>query len=276
MKNVQILAIDFQNDFCNPKGSLFVKGADDDCKRAAAFIKQHAHLITDIHATLDSHHQIDIAHPLFWIDMSTMQPPTPYTLITHQDLLDGKFRTRIPAFMNPTPNFIGALEYTKSLENNGRYSLCIWPVHCDIGSWGYGFQQDFYDAIVEWENKEFGLVNKVCKGSNWTTEHYSIFQADVPDPNDIEGTGLNMGLINCISGSDETILMGEALDYCVANSVRDLVNNLSDSDIAKLVFFMDCSSPVNAPGQEHLAPTFISDMKTKGVRFMNSTDYIFS
>lgn len=274
MKNVQILCVDFQNDFCDPKGSLFVPGADEDCKRAASFIKQYSHLISDIHATLDSHHQIDIAHPLFWLDMSTMQAVAPFTIISHQDLLNGKYRTRIPAFMNSTSNFIGALEYTKQLEQNGRYPLCVWPVHCDIGSWGYGFQKDFYDALVEWENKEFGLVNKVCKGSNWTTEHYSIFQADVPDPNDIEGTGLNIGLINTINSADEIIVFGVAGSHCVANSLLDFISNLSDEDIKKIVFFEDCVSSV--PGFEYLYEDMKSKAILKGVRFMKSTDYIFS
>ena len=274
MKNVQIVAIDFQNDFCDPKGSLFVSGADEDCKRAAAFIKQHAHLISDIHATLDSHHQIDIAHPLFWLDMSTMKSVAPFTIISHQSLLDGKYRTRIPGFMNSTPNFIGALEYTKQLEQNGRYALGIWPVHCDIGSWGYGFQQDFYEALVEWENKEFGLVNKVCKGSNWTTEHYSIFQADVMDPNDAEGTGLNIGLINTISTADEVIIFGVAASHCVKYSIIDFMNNLDINDLKKVVLFSDCMSPV--PTYEYEKDNLINEALSRGCRVCKTTEYIFS
>lgn len=275
MKKVHMVLVDLQNDFCDPKGSLYVPGADKAAKATGEFISKNKHLIEDIHATLDSHHQLDIAHPMFWIDMTTMKPVNPFTVITHQDLLDGKYRTKVPAFMNPTSNFIGALEYTKQLEQNGRYALCIWPPHCDIASWGYGLHEDVYKALVEWEVSNFGLVNKICKGSNWTTEHYSFLQADVSDPNDIEGTGYNMKFIKMIQDADEVIITGVALDFCVANSVRDIATGLGEENIKKLVLFEDCTAAVNSPGLEHLGPDFIKEMTGRGMRVMKSTDYVF-
>ena len=68
MKKVDFLIIDAQNDFCDPKGNLFVTGADKDSVRLADVIKRMKKQINDIHATLDTHHLIDIAHPIFWVD----------------------------------------------------------------------------------------------------------------------------------------------------------------------------------------------------------------
>ena len=69
--NVHCLIIDPQNDFCDPeKGSLYVPGADEDMMRLAKMVDRLRDKLTDIHVTLDSHHTVDIAHPVFWIDGS--------------------------------------------------------------------------------------------------------------------------------------------------------------------------------------------------------------
>ena len=59
--NIQLLIIDPQNDFCDPKGSLFVPGADGDMTRLATMIDRISPKLADIHVTLDSHHLVDIA-----------------------------------------------------------------------------------------------------------------------------------------------------------------------------------------------------------------------
>ena len=50
-----LLVIDPQVDFCDPNGSLFVKGADADMKRLATMIRENINLIERINITLDSH-----------------------------------------------------------------------------------------------------------------------------------------------------------------------------------------------------------------------------
>ena len=49
--NVQLLTIDPQNDFCDPNGSLFVQGANDDMKRLSAMINRLVGKLDDIHVT---------------------------------------------------------------------------------------------------------------------------------------------------------------------------------------------------------------------------------
>ena len=66
---VELLIIDPQVDFCDPKvGALYVPGAEHDMNRLAAMIRRLNNKIDDIHVTLDSHHLIHIAHPIFWKD----------------------------------------------------------------------------------------------------------------------------------------------------------------------------------------------------------------
>ncbi len=63
--NLQFLITDPQNDFANPTGNLFVPGADKDSERLTAMLKRHTSQIDEIHITLDTHHYVDIAHPIF-------------------------------------------------------------------------------------------------------------------------------------------------------------------------------------------------------------------
>ena len=41
-----LLIIDPQNDFCNPNGTLFVSGAEEDCERLAEFIDNNSSKIS--------------------------------------------------------------------------------------------------------------------------------------------------------------------------------------------------------------------------------------
>jgi hypothetical protein len=94
-KNVQLLIIDPQNDFCDPeRGSLFVKGADEDMRRLAGFIRENGKLINDIYVTLDSHHLIHVAHPIYWRNKEGIHPP-PLTPISANEVVEFNWKTEI-------------------------------------------------------------------------------------------------------------------------------------------------------------------------------------
>jgi len=171
---VELLVIDPQNDFCDPSGALFVPGADTSCQRLADMISRIGSKLFDIHVTLDTHHLLDIAHPMMWTDSSGNRPD-PFTIITHDDVVNSVWSPVIPATRDRL------VDYVKSLEDNGRYPLCIWPPHCLIGTPGHNVQSEVAAALREWEDR-VATVDYVTKGSNLWTEHYSAVQADVPDP----------------------------------------------------------------------------------------------
>lgn len=264
--NLQLLVIDPQNDFCKPNGSLYVEGADDDMKRLAAMINRLGGKIDDIHITMDSHHQIDIAHPIFWVETATGNSPNPFTIISAADVKSGKFITRHPGMLDR------ATEYVEALAVNKRYPLCIWPSHCIIGSEGYGIHAELYASLAKWEVDNFAMVDKVTKGSNLWTEHYSAVQADVVDPED-PGTMLNMPLIKTLQEADVIFIAGEALSHCVANTVRDIANNFGEENIKKFVLLTDATSPVLAPGIEHFGPEFIREMTARGMQLSTTVDF---
>lgn len=261
---LHLLVIDPQNDFCDAQtGALFVPGADADMQRLATVVNALTDRIDDIHVTLDSHHPVDIAHPCFWRD-GKGNPPAPFTQISFADVESGRWSTALPA---ARPR---ALRYLRQLHDGGRYPHTIWPPHCLIGSAGHGVVPVLFDALKTWEEQRFGVVDYVTKGSNLWTEHFSAVQAEVPDPADPD-TQLNSRLIETLEQADSLVLAGEASSHCVANTVRDIVNGLSDPRFTqKMVLLHDAMSPV--PGFEAHATAFIDDMRAAGVSIMSCAE----
>ena len=264
MNKIHLVVIDPQKDFCDPKGSLFVPGADEDMSRLAAMVRRLSSKLADIHVTLDSHRKVDIAHPIFWKD-GQGHHPNPFTVISVEDVENGRWTTTIPGM------YKRALDYVKTLRENKRYALCVWPEHCLIGSEGYAIVPELFQAFQEWESR-FAIVDFVTKGSNIYTEHYSAVVADVPDPDD-PTTQINTEFIKVLNEADTIVIAGEALSHCVANTVRDIANNFKDASfVKKLVLLTDASSPV--PGFEQLGVEFIKDMTAQGMQLSTTTEFL--
>jgi len=262
-QKVHLLIIDPQVDFCDPNGSLFVKGADQDMKRLAKFVRTYGKKFDDIHVTLDCHHLYDVAHPIFWKD-SSGNHPNPFTQITKADVDSGKWTTTHPK------HFPRAKQYVAELEKNKKYPLVVWPPHCLIGSPGNGVYAELYSALRDWETSELAMVNYVTKGSNPWTEHYSPLKADVLDPTD-PSTQINREFIKSLEEADHLLIAGEASSHCLANCIRDLAENASPDVMRKVVLLKDATSPVT--GFESLADAMISDMTKLGMRISATTEY---
>lgn len=92
-KKIALLIIDGQFDFCDPRGSLYVSGAEEDMVRVGNFITKNEKKIDFIGLTMDSHQVNDISHPSFWVDKDG-NFPNPFTAITHGDVLSGVWSAR--------------------------------------------------------------------------------------------------------------------------------------------------------------------------------------
>lgn len=266
MQNAHLLIIDPQNDFCDPKGSLFVKGADADMRRLAEFIRKNKYVLGDITVTYDSHYVYDIAHPGFWKNSKGERPKPVDTVISLSDVKNGVW----------TPVNPGELawvhEYLERLETNGRYPHRIWPEHCLIGTWGHSCFPEVIEAINAWERDRVAKYNAVTKGSNYRVEHFSAVRAEVEDPEDQEGTGLNIQYVETIRDPGILIVAGEALDFCVANTLRDTISHFGPEFAKKIVILRDCTSSVLPP--DILEDAFIKEMEGLDVQFVDSTSYV--
>ncbi len=275
MTSLHVVCIDDQNDFTNPNGALYVTGADENVKRAAAMIQRLTPKISDIHLTMDSHHKWDISHPRMWCDDKGVSPP-PFTGV----LLDGDQ----PMFLNYSTGAKWAararilsmqprlVAYLKQLTATGRYPHTIWPEHCLIGDEGHNIAPVLAAAVHEWEEKRNGMSDVVTKGSNPFTEHFSAVKAEVPDPDD-RSTQINHTLIKTLAEADMVVWVGEALSHCLANTFRDVVANFPDpSYIKKMWLCTDGSS--NVTGFEKYGQDFIAEMKAKGMNLTTTVDFL--
>jgi nicotinamidase/pyrazinamidase len=260
---IHLMIIDPQHDFCDPNGSLFVPGADEDMKRLAEFIEKNYKKLDDIHCTLDSHRIVDISHPI-WFKDSSGKHPSPFTIIEPEDMENGVWTTTQPSAYQKT------LKYLKALKSRKRYPHCIWPEHCLIGTEGAKVVPEVIKSFHTWERERFGMVDFITKGSNPWTEHFSGVMAEVPDPEDI-GTQLNSDLVNTLQEVDLVLWAGEARSHCLANTFRDVVNNFKDQGaIQKMCLLTDVCSDV--PGFESLGESLIKEAVDRGARLATTKD----
>lgn len=274
---IQLLIIDPQNDFCDVPAAwqpidpltgaavapaLPVAGAHADMQRVAALVRAGGAGLAGITVTLDSHHRVDVAHPTFW-QRGDGAAVTPFTAITAAQVRAGEFAPRDDSALPRT------LAYLDELESRGRYTLMVWPVHCEIGTWGHGVHADIRAAYNQWEEATLRGVRKVSKGENPWTEHYSAIQAEVPDADDAH-TQLNAELLAELDRADVLLVAGEAGSHCVRATTEHIVAHLPSGRPGRVVLLTDCMSPV--AGFEAQQAEFLAQMRAAGVRTMTSAE----
>lgn len=281
-----LLLIDVQKDF-HPGGTLAVPKADEDAERIAALIKEHGSKIDRIVCTMDSHLKLHIAHPGFWVSGEDGKThPDPFTPISHQDLLDGKWKPRpdlkLPANQIDASVFSGlqqvtagdgrldlqkySLEYTKRLEAKGKFQLFIWPEHCLIGKPGHCLVDCVMEAIDKWSVEHGGSVEWVLKGQNILTESYSALEADVPVD---RRTSFDSEVQNSLEASDRLLVCGQAMTHCVNYTLRNIVEHWPKDKVSNITLLTNCASMI--PGFEEAGESFMKDMQDAGVVLSAST-----
>jgi len=266
MKKNALLIIDPQNSFCNPgrthasaRGSLYVQGADRDMETLAQWIRDNAAKIDYIGVTIDSHHPNDIAHPNFWQDKNGVFP-APFTVISSKEVEDGTW----------TPRFAPqkCLAYLKALEAQGEFPHVIWPVHCVIGSEGAAIYPPLMEAIEQW-TKQGKFYETFTKGTFPFSEHFGAFQAQIPDPDRPE-TQFNQSLLRTLDNYQNVYLAGEARSHCVANSLKQVMNEAPEV-ARKFILLDNCMS--NVTGFEHIADPIYDQARQMGIVF-TATDKV--
>jgi len=261
-----LLLIDCQKDFCSPKGSLYVQGAEKDCERIASFIKNNAHELDKIVFSLDSHHYLHISHPSMWMDKNGNNPP-PHTPMSYQDIMDGKWSPR-PEFDRKT-----MINYVKQLEEQGELSHYIWPYHCIIGSTMASLDDSVLDAINFWEKETGRLSVPYTKGGFLYSESFGIFRCNVIYPN-IPETQLNLEIITMMETYNFVFFGGQARTHCVSQSLRQVMNE-APGLAKKFVIVEDFMSDVVVPGGPDfhaMCQPIYDQAKQMGIRFEKSTN----
>lgn len=280
-RNIQLLVIDPQNDFCDLPAAwqpvdaltgqhtaptLPVPGAHADMQRLAQLIRNQGDQLDGITVTLDSHQRFDIAHPGFW-QTGAGADVAPLTPITAAQVRAGDYTPRDTTALPRT------LRYLDALEAQGRYTLMVWPVHCEVGSWGHGVHADVLAACGAWQLQRQRAVLNVFKGTNPWTEHYSAIEAEVPDADD-EGTALNTALLQSLGQADVLLVAGEASSHCVRSTTEHIAQHLPRLvpgwQASRIVLLTDGMSPVRGFEAQHQA--FLQVMRAAGAHLANMNE----
>lgn len=273
MPDTRLLIIDAQNDFIDLpdsygyKPALPVPGGHQDCLRLARLIRQAGAGISGIIASLDSHHVIDLAHNICWVDEQGNTLP-PFTPVTASDLRGGRYRPAANIASRELWAYLSG--YLNDLERLGR-TLILWPPHCQIGTPGHNLHAELAAALRDWEMLTFKPVGFLQKGENILTESFSALKAVIPYPGDA-ATELNRHLLGRLSEPDRLLVAGQASSHCVKETVEDILHYGDAGMAAKLTILTDCMSPV--PGFETLARRFFSDLQSRGVRLATSVEIL--
>lgn len=263
MSKIALVVIDGQNDFCangiepeGVRGALYVEGAGKESVAVAKLIRRMGVNLTSITATLDSHQRNDCSHNVAWRD-SQGNIPEPFTIVTHDDVKKERYLPcwdLVPFGIN---QFISskewALLYTRGLEERKRPPLCLWPVHCQIGTWGNNVYPLLQNAYDDWCEKTNNFVNYVSKGTNPYSENYSVFGPEFDLPSNTEPKFNHQLRVFLTKNHDKILWAGWAGSHCLRFSALDAINRseeLGDNDfVKKCVFFEDACAPVpDIPG----------------------------
>jgi nicotinamidase-related amidase len=232
-EKVLFLGIDVQQDFME-NGALGVPNSHGDVERMTQFIYDNMDKISNIAVSIDTHTPHQIFHPCWWIDENGNNP-APFTAITLADLDSGKWR----AIINPQ----ASREYVRHLEQDGKKTLVVWTYHCIQGTTGGALENQFSNMIYFHSVAKKSVVQRLVKGQLTTTEFYGIIKPEY----DVKGY-INLDFLNKLESYDKIIIAGEARDYCVYESCKQMLEyHSSRPDILNKIYILeDCMSSIGA------------------------------
>jgi nicotinamidase-related amidase len=285
-----LVCVDVQNTFCIPGFELFVAGrsgtgAVDDNRRLCEFVYRNLDTITEIVPTLDTHRAMQIFHAAWLVD-SDGKHPEPYTLLSPEDVEDGRWRVNPAAAESVGIEAEYAqrqlLHYTRELAAGGKYNLTIWPYHAMLGGIGHSLVPAVEEAIFFHTVARSSQPQFEVKGENPLTEHYSMLGPEVttgPDGETIAGK--NDSLIQELLQFDAVIVAGQAKSHCVAWTIDDLLegDDARERALAPRTYLLeDCTSPVVVPGMDYTeeADAAFERFAAAGMHVVRSTEPIAS
>ncbi|MFL5667714.1 MAG: hypothetical protein ACJ8BW_41160, partial [Ktedonobacteraceae bacterium] len=139
-EKIAVILVDYQHDFIDPTGTLYVPGSQEDIARFLTWFYTHAHRITSIYASLDTHLPFQIFYSSWWKNPKTGEHPQPFTVITADDVSSMRW---VPVIQ---PNW--SVRYVHQLQQKAKKDLMIWPYHTMEGTLGHMLAAPISEAIA--------------------------------------------------------------------------------------------------------------------------------
>ncbi len=266
-EKIAAVLVDYQHDFVDPSGTLYVPGSQADVARFLTWFYTNVHKISTIYASLDTHIPFQIFYSSWWVNPQTGEHPQPFTVITGQDVEN---HTWVPLL---EPEW--SAHYVHELQQKARKDLMIWPYHTMQGTLGHMLVSPISEAIAWHSAARQTQPIYIEKGLTTRTEFYGIFGAEVPDPQS-PASSLNVPLLDAVMQHDRVYIAGEAKSHCVLETERQIVEHYAKQPemLRKLYFLKDCTSSVQHPTIDFdaLAEEELAKMEECGVNVVVSTD----
>jgi nicotinamidase-related amidase len=272
---IAAFGIDCQVGFCHPAASLFVPGAVADTRRTVEWLYRHMDRLTGLHFSMDTHRVFQIFHPAWWIDEAGRHP-APFTPITHGDVKAGRWR--------PLSHPRECLEYTRTLEDSGRYMLTIWPYHTLLGGVSHALMPVLMEAAIYHSVLRRRQTHFETKGTHALTENYSVLSPEVDALRGRAVGSFNAPFFKLLMDYDRVYVFGQAKSHCVLSTLRDIRAQIEavDPSLADKVWILeDATSPVPAPPMDPLpaeldfpavAARAFEDFKAAGMHLTTTAD----
>jgi nicotinamidase-related amidase len=166
--------------------------------------------------------------------------------------------------------------YVKHLKQ-----FMVWPYHCELGSIGWSLAPTLDEAAKYWSVCRGGqnVIHEI-KGNHPLSENYGAVALEMnagpagevlkPDNNQF---------VELLMGYNMVLIMGEAADYCVATTIRQIIDKFLSQDpaLAKKIYIVeDTMSPVVAPGYDGMQcfQDALTKFRASGANVVKSTDPI--
>ena len=221
-----LLIIDPQVDFIS--GSLPVETAEECMKRLSCSIDESPKRFSDILVTLDSHLPGHLSFRSSWI-VKSWEDERDITEITPE---------MIGQTVKPKYSFLNSEDISEYLSRLPEKRLDLWPDHCVIGTPGHSIWPRLKESLDGWSRKSKKPWEILMKGNRPDREMYS---AILCDGEVFHGLSCTPGIdSNLIESYDTIYIAGIAKDFCVAATVRDLIERFGPEIQDRLVFIDDC------------------------------------
>ncbi len=255
-----LINIDWQICFMEG-GVLGVPGSRGDAERMLRFIYPRMYTLK-ILSSQDTHPINAIFHPSWWVDPAGNHPEPFETIITYNDVLNGRW---VAANSEDREK---SLLYLSKLEMSGtKKKLCIWPFHGITNTPGWKLESQ-YARMLAFHSIVTGIKDEIIiKGEDPFTEMYGILAPEVNETGEY-----NQKVIDAIIKHRNVYICGEAASHCVLESIIQIVEYFKyrPDIIAKIVVLTDCMSPI--VGYEEETVKAFYKLREMGVKFMTTAE----
>lgn len=192
-----LLIVDPQNDFVDPRGSLYVPRSEEALDEIINHI--YSGKYDRIIVTMDTHQDYHIGHTGFWENIE------PFSKINKEDIECGKV---VPAHTTQEELDRIREEVIKEISRTESGEICVWPKHCIVGTWGHNFPKNLSIALNYWSVLQRKSFEVYQKGMNPYKESYSLLDDVIPD----------------FKNAENIMVCGFCRDICVYNTFKALLN----------------------------------------------------